>query len=370
MNSILPDQTRYTGQMHDIETDLYYYNARYYDPVIGRFIQADPIVPDAYSTQNHNPYSYVRNNPISYVDPSGYFSFRKLFNSIISAFAGGIAFALAGANPIIAGMVGGFVSGFVGGLLTGNLKNAFIGGIAGAAMGAMGGAIGEKFGKYGMAAMSAAGLGLSIASEGVDGLAYFAGGILGGMAGSAFVKSMGNRMNAVKEGNLSSLEGRTMYASRDTDTMTDASSGGNKTPTSIGGKNELHFNGDTLSVVNDSETIYSTKVTSGKGVHMNNPASQHISNKGPIPEGTYFFRNDEWNYQSKVRQTYNIFRYRADWGDYNVPLSYVGPSNRSSFYLHGGIYPGSAGCIDAGQNIGIIRSHVIDQDLTILKVRY
>jgi len=41
---------------------------------------------------------------------------------------------------------------------------------------------------------------MSIASEGVDGLAYFAGGILGGMAGAAFVKSMGNRMNAVKEG--------------------------------------------------------------------------------------------------------------------------------------------------------------------------
>ena len=34
----------------------------------------------------------------------------------------------------------------------------------------------------------------------MDGLAYFAGGILGGMAGSAFVKSMSSRMNAVKEG--------------------------------------------------------------------------------------------------------------------------------------------------------------------------
>ena len=45
------------------------------------------------------------------------------------------------------------------------------------------------------------------------------------MAGSAFVKSMGNRMNAVKEGDSSSLEGRTMYASRETDSMTDASSG-------------------------------------------------------------------------------------------------------------------------------------------------
>ncbi len=48
--------------------------------------------------------------------------------------------------------------------------------------------------------MSAAGLGMSIASEGLDGLAYFAGGILGGMAGSAFVNNMKARMAAMKEG--------------------------------------------------------------------------------------------------------------------------------------------------------------------------
>ncbi len=97
------------------------------------------------------------------------------------------------------------VGGFVGGLLTGNLKNAFIGAAMGAAMGYIGGVVGDKFGKYGMAAMSAVGLGMSIASEGVDGVAYFAGGILGGMAGAAFVNSMKARMNAMKEGNVGAM---------------------------------------------------------------------------------------------------------------------------------------------------------------------
>lgn len=39
-------QRQYTGQIHDLETGLYFYNARYYDPAIGHFVQADTIVPE------------------------------------------------------------------------------------------------------------------------------------------------------------------------------------------------------------------------------------------------------------------------------------------------------------------------------------
>ncbi len=44
----MPMQTpmRYTGQRFDEAIGLYYYNARYYDPALGRFAQADTIVPD------------------------------------------------------------------------------------------------------------------------------------------------------------------------------------------------------------------------------------------------------------------------------------------------------------------------------------
>ena len=51
---------------------MYYYNARYYDPHLGRFIQPDTLVPDPLSPQAWNRFSYVYNNPTSYVDPSGH----------------------------------------------------------------------------------------------------------------------------------------------------------------------------------------------------------------------------------------------------------------------------------------------------------
>jgi len=43
---------------------------RYDDPVLGRFLQPDPIVPDAASPQSLNPHSYVLNNPLNLVDPT------------------------------------------------------------------------------------------------------------------------------------------------------------------------------------------------------------------------------------------------------------------------------------------------------------
>jgi len=70
---------KYTGQTYDASTTkcemdngLYYYNARYYDPGIGRFITADTLVPNPYNSQSYNRYMYVFGNPIRYNDPSGH----------------------------------------------------------------------------------------------------------------------------------------------------------------------------------------------------------------------------------------------------------------------------------------------------------
>ena len=57
---------QYTDQELDAETDWYYYGARYYDPVLGRFLQADPVL------DGLNRYSYVHGNPVRYTDPTGY----------------------------------------------------------------------------------------------------------------------------------------------------------------------------------------------------------------------------------------------------------------------------------------------------------
>ncbi|GEM_PF-6970920 len=63
---------RYTGQILDEDTGLYYYGARYYDPQLGRFIQADPIVPGPDNSQAFNRYSYCFNNPLQFIDPTGH----------------------------------------------------------------------------------------------------------------------------------------------------------------------------------------------------------------------------------------------------------------------------------------------------------
>jgi RHS repeat-associated protein len=63
---------QYTGQEKDDETGLNYYNFRYYDSHIRRFTQPDDIIQDPYNPQDLNRYSYVRNNPLRYTDPSGH----------------------------------------------------------------------------------------------------------------------------------------------------------------------------------------------------------------------------------------------------------------------------------------------------------
>jgi RHS repeat-associated protein len=63
---------KYTSQEFDAETGLYYYNARYYNPSLGRFISADTVIPNPANPQALNRYSYVVNNPLRYIDPSGH----------------------------------------------------------------------------------------------------------------------------------------------------------------------------------------------------------------------------------------------------------------------------------------------------------
>ena len=68
-----PANYTFTGQEEDDEVGFYNYNARLYDPVLGRFISPDSIVPDSEDPQSLNHYSYVRNNPLKYIDPTGNF---------------------------------------------------------------------------------------------------------------------------------------------------------------------------------------------------------------------------------------------------------------------------------------------------------
>nr|MDQ3004853.1 DNRLRE domain-containing protein [Chloroflexota bacterium] len=64
----------YTGQYSNVsDFGLMFYNARWYDPALGRFAQPDPIVPiSTQGVQAYDRYSYVNNNPVRYNDPTGH----------------------------------------------------------------------------------------------------------------------------------------------------------------------------------------------------------------------------------------------------------------------------------------------------------
>jgi len=56
---------KFTGKEDDVSTGLYYFNARYYDPAVGRFITEDP------AKDGGNWYVYCGNSPLRYVDLTG-----------------------------------------------------------------------------------------------------------------------------------------------------------------------------------------------------------------------------------------------------------------------------------------------------------
>lgn len=78
---------KYTGEKHDDPTGLVYLRARQYDPEIGRFVSADPVLGMPTMPQTLNRYSYAANNPPKHADQSG---------EVLNLIAAGIG-ALAGA---------------------------------------------------------------------------------------------------------------------------------------------------------------------------------------------------------------------------------------------------------------------------------
>ncbi|NLY75835.1 MAG: hypothetical protein GX075_11095, partial [Firmicutes bacterium] len=69
-NSDYPDFEElhsFTGKEYEPDTGLHYYNARWYDSDLGRFISEDPVA----DPNNPNLYSYTANNPLRWIDPTG-----------------------------------------------------------------------------------------------------------------------------------------------------------------------------------------------------------------------------------------------------------------------------------------------------------
>ena len=135
---------RYRSYYYDSETGLYYLNSRYYDPQIGRFINADDIsvLSEGKNFFNGlNLYAYCGNNPIMNIDEFGNAWWDWLLGIVVIVAAIVLSVATAGIGTIITGALGGgltasIIGGAIGGVglstLTGFVSGAILGGIGGA----------------------------------------------------------------------------------------------------------------------------------------------------------------------------------------------------------------------------------------------
>jgi RHS repeat-associated protein len=76
-----PTTMLFTGQRRESSFGLYYYSARWYDPAVGRFIQADTEIPQQQGVQAWDRYAYVNNSPVKYTDPTGHNAYCESENA-------------------------------------------------------------------------------------------------------------------------------------------------------------------------------------------------------------------------------------------------------------------------------------------------
>ncbi|HOV47372.1 MAG TPA: RHS repeat-associated core domain-containing protein [Anaerolineae bacterium] len=113
-----PRGNEVTGQWEEASLGFYDYGARPYDPALGRFLQADTLVPEPGNPQSLNRYAYTLNNPLRYTDPSGHFAWIP-FLAVGGAIFTGITYCVTSdtfnstesALAIGAGLVGGALIG-------------------------------------------------------------------------------------------------------------------------------------------------------------------------------------------------------------------------------------------------------------------
>lgn len=117
----------FTGHEHMDKFQLINMNGRLYDPVIARFLSPDPYVANNTFTQDFNRYSYCRNNPLLYTDPSG-----EWIHLVIGAAIGGVMnwamngaeFSWRGLGYFGVGALAGASGAWIGGAVAGAVGTA------------------------------------------------------------------------------------------------------------------------------------------------------------------------------------------------------------------------------------------------------
>ena len=308
------------------------------------------------------------NNPLSYTDPSGYFSLKKLFRAV---FAIAVAWVTAGAiqpymilngySVVAAKITAAAVGGFAGGLIAsgGDLKAALQGAFTGGVFGGIGALTGGLSDIARIGAHAAGGCITSVASGGGcgSGALSAAFGKFATIVGPGWVQNpegFGQVAGGATYAAISGGIGSVLAGSKFENGAVTAAFGYlfNQLATQGNAKPNLAPNLERTSYVvaeggqfsmyaGDGKLIDRVSFTSGRdGV-----TDPEIKDRGPIPPGTYIM--DPKNVTPNGPNTL----LSGDWGVMRVSLIPTADTNtfgRSGFYIHGGFSPGSAGCIDLG----------------------
>ena len=224
-------EINFTGKKMDPATGLYYFNQRYYDPEIGRFLTEDP------ANQAFNPYLYCGNNPLMYTDPDGEWFWALVAVMFQSAVTSGLTSAVyqqittgrintqSVLNAMGSGALSGGLMNAVGGMFPGNpplMSGAGVGktlahGVVGGITNSVGG--GNFWNGFGVGAFSQATSGMVdkldasntgfsftrvAAAAGVGGTASMIGGgsFLDGAKIGAFQRAFNHEMHAGKDARM------------------------------------------------------------------------------------------------------------------------------------------------------------------------
>ncbi|MCP4371085.1 MAG: hypothetical protein GY797_23665 [Deltaproteobacteria bacterium] len=213
-------QNGFTGHEHIGSAQLIHMNGRVYDSSLGRFLSPDPIIQNPYNPQSLNRYSYVMNNPLSIIDPSGLFSLWDIFVPIEKSFNEFSRFYKRNRHiiiPVVAVVAAAYTGGMAGGAVlsaygttaaavTAGSAASIVSGIAaGAAAGATAGAV--------SAALYGGNLEQVVHSASIGAVVGAIGGGIAGSLGKDLVgRAMGGGLNGfIQTGHLEGF-GRGMVA--------------------------------------------------------------------------------------------------------------------------------------------------------------
>ena len=188
---------RYRSYYYDFETNLYYLNSRYYDPEIGRFINADDIKAlDAtkITINGLNLYVYCLNNPVNSIDDDG--NMPKWLAWLISGVSiiAGVILTATGVGGVLGGVlisagVGSLINGYINEASGGSFGAGWVGGLVSGALCGLGAGFAGSLMLAATNIVGMASVGLAVSGVAVS----FALGTAGNMLGSWLTSAIDNK---------------------------------------------------------------------------------------------------------------------------------------------------------------------------------